>query len=166
MARKIATADIVGRDELLDFVRPRHQWIMTTLRSDGRPQVSPVTGGVTEAGRLVVATYPQRDKVHNLRRDARATVCVLSDHFGGAWVQVDGQAVVTDVPEAVEGMVEYFRAISGEHSNWDDYRAAMIRQGKCLISIDIERWGPIATGGFPARVALALDAADSEQNPS
>lgn len=166
MARKIATADIVERDELLDFVRPRHQWIMTTLRSDGRPQVSPVTGGVNAAGQLVVATYPERDKVHNLRRDPRATVCVLSDHFGGAWVQVDGQAIVTDVPEAVEGMVEYFRAVSGEHSDWDDYRAAMIRQGKCLISIDVERWGPIATGGFPANVALALDAADSEQNSS
>lgn len=152
MARKVATEDIVGLDGLLEFVRPRNQWVMTTNRRDGRPQMSPVTGGVGPDGRLLISTYPSRDKIHNLRRDPNVTICVLSDHFGGAWVQVDGQATISDVPEAVEGMVEYFRAVSGEHPDWDDYRAAMIRQGKCLISIDIERWGPIATGGFPAAV--------------
>lgn len=157
MARKVATEDIVDRQALLEFVRPRHQWVMATVRQDGRPQVSPVTGGVNPDGQLVVSTYPHRDKVHNLRRDPRVTVCVLSDHFGGAWVQVDGQATVTRVPEAVEGMVEYFRAVSGEHPDWDDYRAAMLRQGKCLITVDIERWGPIATGGFPAAVIPLLD---------
>lgn len=153
MARKLATEDIVSIDEVLDFVRPRHQWLFVTLRSDGRPQTSPVTGGVSEAGKLVVATYPSRDKVHNLRRDARATICVMSDHFGGAWVQIDGTATVADVPEAVDGMVEYFRSVSGEHPNWDEYREAMIRQGKCLITVDVERWGPIATGGFPPSLA-------------
>ncbi len=156
MARKVATEDIVGLDGLLEFVRPRNQWVMTTTRRDGRPQMSPVTGGVGPDGSLLVSTYPSRDKIHNLRRDPNVTVCVLSDHFGGAWVQVDGQATITEVPEAVEGMVEYFRAISGEHPDWDDYRAAMIRQGKCLISIDVERWGPIATGGFPAAVIPLL----------
>jgi len=153
---KIATEDIVDRDGLLEFVRPRNHWVMTSMRRDGRPQISPVTGGVGPDGRLLVATYPSRDKVHNLRRDPRATVCVLSDHFGGAWVQVDGSATVTDVPDAVDGLVEYFRSVSGEHPDWDDYRAAMLRQGKCLIAIDIERWGPIATGGFPAAVIPLL----------
>lgn len=148
MAPKLATEDIVGRDELLDFVRERHQWLLVTMRADGRPQISPVTGGVFD-GRLLVSTYPSRDKVFNLRRDPRTTICVLSDHFGGAWVQVDGTATVTDVPEAVDGMVEYYRSISGEHPDWDDYRRAMLRQGKSLVSIEPVRWGPIATGGFP-----------------
>ena len=152
----IATEDTVSLADLLDFVRPRNHWVLTTLRQDGRPQVSPVTGGVGPDGRLLIATYPMRDKVHNLRRDPRATVCVLSDHFGGAWVQVDGQATVSDVPDAVDGLVDYFRSISGEHDDWDDYRAAMVRQGKCLIAIDVERWGPIATGGFPAAVIPIL----------
>jgi PPOX class probable F420-dependent enzyme len=157
MARKLATEDKVDLEALLDFVRPRHQWIFVTLRADGRPQTSPVTGGVTDDGRLVVATYPQRDKVHNLARDPRATICVMSDHFGGAWVQVDGRATVTGVPEALDGMVEYYRAVSGEHPDWDEYREAMVRQGKCLISIEIERWGPIATGGFPPSLASLDD---------
>lgn len=153
MARKLATEDTVDRDGLLAFVRPRHQWVFTTMRADGRPQVSPVTGGVTDEGLLVVSTYPSRDKVHNLRRDPRVTACVLSDHFGGAWVQVDGVARVTDLPDAVEGLVEYYRAVSGEHPDWDEYREAMRRQGKCLISVEPQRWGPIATGGFPPSLA-------------
>lgn len=157
MARKLATEDIVDRDELLDFIRERHQWIMVTLRADGRPQISPVTGGVDPQGQLTVSTYPQRDKVHNLDRDPRASICILSDHFGGAWVQVDGVATITHVPEAIDGMIDYYRSVSGEHPDWDDYRAAMIRQGKCLITIDVERWGPIATGGFPPSLASIDD---------
>jgi PPOX class probable F420-dependent enzyme len=153
MPRKVATEELVDPEGLMAFVGSRHQWVMVTMRADGRPQTSPVTGGMTTGGRLVVSTYPFRDKVSNLRRDPRVTVCVLSDHFGGAWVQIDGLATVTDVPEAVEGMVEYYRAVSGEHPDWEEFRAAMVRQGKCLITIDIERWGPIATGGFPASVA-------------
>lgn len=156
MAKNIATTETVGLDGLLEFVRPRNHWVMTTIRRDGRPQMSPLTGGVGPDGRLLVATYPMRDKVYNLRRNPNVSICVLSDHFGGAWVQVDGRATVTDVPDAVEGLVEYFRSISGEHSDWDEYRAAMVRQGKCLISMDIERWGPIATGGFPAAVIPLL----------
>jgi hypothetical protein len=80
-------------------------------------------------------------------------VLVLSDDFGGAWVQVDGPAEVLDLPDALEPLVDYYRAISGEHPDWDEYRAAMIKQGKSLLRISPARWGPIATGGFPARLA-------------
>lgn len=150
---KLATEDNVSLLELLDFVRPRHKWIMTTVRSDGRPQISPVTGGVNAAGQLVVSTYPERDKVHNLRRNDAVTLCVMSDEFGGSWVQVDGRATIVDMPEALEALVDYYQSISGEHPNWDEYREAMHRQGKCVIAIDIERWGPVAKGGFPPRLA-------------
>ncbi|MFV0522957.1 MAG: PPOX class F420-dependent oxidoreductase [Acidimicrobiales bacterium] len=160
MSRKLATETPVGRDDLIKFVRPRHQWTLVTLRRDGRPQISPVTGGVLDDGTLAVATYPFRDKVRNLRRDPWATVCVLSDHFGGAWVQVDGRATVLDVPEALDALVAYYRAIGGEHPHWDEYREAMVRQGKCLIAIEPLRWGPVATGGFPPSVASVLDLAE------
>ena len=156
MTRKIATEDVVEVDRLLEFVRSRNDWVLSSMRSDGRPQLSPVTGGVGPAGELLVASYPSRDKVHNLRRDPRTSVCVLSKNFGDAWVQIDGRATVIDVPEAVDGLVDYFRAIAGEHPDWDEYREAMVAQGKSLITIDIERWGPIATGGFPAAVSARL----------
>ena len=149
MARKYATADVVARSEMLDFVRTRHRMVLTTYRADGSLQSSPVTGGVDGEGRIVVASYPQRAKSVNLRRDRRASITVLSHEFNGPYVQVDGDAEVIDVPEAVDGLVEYFRAVAGEHSDWDEYREAMVVQGKCLIRVTPTRWGPIATGGFP-----------------
>lgn len=153
MPRSIATNTPVDRDGLLEFVRPRHHMVLITTRSDGTPQASPVTGGVDAAGRIVVASYPERAKAHNLRRDPRCSVLVLSDDFGGAWLQLDGAGEVLDLPEALEPLVEYFRVISGEHPNWDEYRAAMVEQGKVLLRITPSRWGPVATGGFPARLA-------------
>jgi PPOX class probable F420-dependent enzyme len=149
MARKLATADQVGLAELLEFVTPRHHMVLTTFRSDGSPQSSPVTGGVDDEGRLVISSYPQRAKSANIRRTGTASVVVLSDEFNGAYVQVDGEAEVIDLPDAVEPLVDYFRAIAGEHPDWDEYRQAMTAQGKCLIRITPRRWGPVATGGFP-----------------
>lgn len=153
MPRTIATNTDVGLDELLDFVRPRHRFLLITRRADGSPQASPVTGGVDDAGRLVVATYPERAKTRNARADERVSVVVVSDEWDGPWVQVDGTCEVLDVPEALDGLVEYFRTIAGEHSDWDEYRQAMLDQGKSLLRITPTRWGPVATGGFPARLA-------------
>jgi PPOX class probable F420-dependent enzyme len=136
-----------------EFIRPRHHAILTTQRRDGTPQMSPVTMGVDPDGTVVVASYPERAKVHNLRRHPAAALCVLSDDFGGEWVQVAGPAAVVDLPEALEGLVTYFRSISGEHPDWDEYRQAMVDQGKCLIKVHPEQWGPISRGGFPPRLA-------------
>jgi PPOX class probable F420-dependent enzyme len=146
---RTATADRVERDALLDFLRSRHKALLLTHRGDGSAQLSPVSCGVDDQGRVVVSTYPQRAKAVNARRDPRVSLCVLSDDFDGAWVQVDGRAEVLDLPDALEPLVDYYRAISGEHPDWDEYRAAMQRQGKALLRVTIERWGPIATGGFP-----------------
>ena len=123
--------------------------VLTTFRADGAPQSSPVTGGVDADARLVIASYPQRAKSTNIRRTGTASVVVLSDEFNGPYVQVDGDAEVIDLPGAVEPLVEYFRAVAGEHSDWDEYRRAMVEQGKCLIRVTPRRWGPVATGGFP-----------------
>jgi PPOX class probable F420-dependent enzyme len=153
MPRTIATNTNVDREQLLEFVRPRHHAILMTTRKDGRPQSSPNTCGVDIEGRIVISTYPDRVKATNIRRNPLVSVCVLSDDFGGPWVHVDGTAEVLDLPEALEPLVEYFRCISGEHPDWDEYRQAMRDQGKSLIRITIDRWGPIATGGFPARLA-------------
>src|ERR1700727_1704495 len=149
MAPKIATAEAVGLSDLLDFVRPRHRMVLTTFRADGSLQSSPVTGGVDEQGRVVIASYPQRAKSANIRRNPKASVVVLSDEFNGAYVQLDGDAEVIDAPEAVELLVDYYRVIAGDRPDWQDYRRAMLDQGKCLIRVTPRRWGPVATGGFP-----------------
>jgi PPOX class probable F420-dependent enzyme len=153
---KTATADRVDRAALLEFLRPRHRAVLLTRRTSGGPQLSPVTCGVDDEGRIVVSTYPQRAKVANARRDPAVSMCVLSDDWDGPWVQVDGTAEVLDLPEALEPLVEYYRAISGEHPDWAEYRAAMSRQGKSLLRLSVTGWGPIATGGFPVEVVDKL----------
>ncbi|UGQ11761.1 PPOX class F420-dependent oxidoreductase [Yinghuangia sp. ASG 101] len=153
MPRSIATNTPVDLDGLLEFVRPRHRGLLITRRRDGSPQASPLTCGVDDSGRVVASTYPERAKVHNVRRDTSVSVVVLSDEWNGPWVQIDGEAEVLDVPDSVEPLVEYYRNISGEHPDWDEYRAAMLTQGKSLIRVTPRRWGPIAVGGFPARFA-------------
>jgi PPOX class probable F420-dependent enzyme len=154
---RTATADRVDRDQLLTFLRSRTHAVLMTHRSSGAPQLSPVTFGVDGEGRVVVSTYPQRAKAANARRRPAVSLCVLSADFDGPWVQVDGEAEVLDLPEALEPLVQYYRSISGEHPDWEEYRAAMTRQGKSLLRITVTGWGPVATGGFPAEVVARLE---------
>jgi PPOX class probable F420-dependent enzyme len=154
VARTIATNTAVSAVELTEFIKTRHHAIVITARKGGGPQASPVTCGVDDQGRIVIATYPERAKTRNARRDpGHVSVLFLSDDFGGPWVQVDGTAEVLDVPAAVDPLVDYYRAVSGEHPDWAEYRAAMLTQGKSLLRVTPVRWGPVATGGFPARLA-------------
>jgi len=149
---KIATNTKVSRQELIEFISPRHRMVLVTTRADGRPQLSPVSGGVDEQGRLVISTYPERAKAANIRRTPKASVLVISEDWNDPWVQVDGDAEVLDLPEALEPLVDYYRCIAGEHPDWDEYREAMVTQGKSLIRVTPTSWGPVATGGFPARL--------------
>ena len=145
----------VSRDELAQFVKGKNRangknrWVMSTTRSDGRPQMSLVTGGMTAAGQLAVSSYPERAKVRNAKANPLVSVLVMGDEFNHEWVQIDGIATVHDMPEAADGLVEYYRCISGEHPDWDEYRQAMADQGKSVIMIEPTRWGPISKGGFP-----------------
>jgi PPOX class probable F420-dependent enzyme len=152
MARPVATTTVVERSGMEAFIRPRHQAVLSTWREDGTTQMSPVTMGMDPDGVILIATYPERAKARNLRVRPDASLCVLSDTFNGEWIQVSGIATVVDLPEALDGLVTYFRSISGEHSDWDEYRQAMIDQQKVLIRVVPDRWGPISKGGFPARL--------------
>lgn len=148
-AAHMARDTTVDRVALGEFLRERHQWVLATTRRDGRPQMSLVTGGALPSGELAIATYPQRAKSKNVRRDPRVSIAVLGAAFGDEWVQVDGTARVVDMPDASDGFVEYYRSISGEHPDWDEYRRAMAAQGKCLILVEPTRWSPVSRGGFP-----------------
>jgi PPOX class probable F420-dependent enzyme len=152
MPRSIATDTKVDRAALDQFIRPRHHAILGTSRKDGSIQMSPVTIGVDLDGSVLLSSYPERAKVRNLRHRPQASLCVLSDSFGDAWVQLTGPASVIDLPDALDGLVDYYRSISGEHPDWDEYRQAMVTQGKVLVRVDVQQWGPISTGGFPTRL--------------
>jgi PPOX class probable F420-dependent enzyme len=148
-AAHMADDATLERDELATHLSGRHQWVLATTRRDGRPQMSLVTGGMLPTGELAISTYPERAKARNIRRDASVSVLVLGDRFDDAWVQIDGDGRVVDVPGSLDAFVDYYRSISGEHPDWDEYRHAMLDQGKCMILITPTRWSPMSRGGFP-----------------
>lgn len=130
-------------DDAREFVKRNHRAVLCTYRRDGTAQLSPVLVGVDADGRLEISSIEPRAKVRNLRRDPRATVCVFPDKFfGGSWIQLDGTAELLSLPGAMEPLVEYYRRLSGEHPNWDEYRAAAVEGQAVLIKIAIERVGP------------------------
>jgi PPOX class probable F420-dependent enzyme len=120
--------------------------ILATTRSDGRPQMSPITHVVDDDGRLIVSSRETAYKVRNLRRDPRASLLAISDTFFGDWVQADGTAEIVSLPEAMDLLVDYYRRAAGEHPDWDEYRAAMTTEQRCVIRITIERAGPDRSG--------------------
>jgi PPOX class probable F420-dependent enzyme len=129
-----------------DIVREQNHAILATMRRDGTPQMSPVLAAVDDDGRVVVSSRETAFKTKNARRDPRAWLCVLSDGFFGRWVQVEGDVEVVSLPEAMDGLVAYYRATAGEHKDWDDYRAAMQREQRVLIRLDLTRAGPDVSG--------------------
>ncbi len=133
-------------DDVRDFIRTHHRGVLATSRQDGSPQMSPVLVGVDDDGTLIISTREGAMKTANVRRLGRAAVCVFQDEFYGEWVQAEGAATVESVPEAMEALVRYYRLVAGEHPDWADYRAAMIRDKRVLIRIRIDRAGPLKAG--------------------
>jgi PPOX class probable F420-dependent enzyme len=129
-----------------DFLRAHHRAVLATSRSDGMPQLSPVTCTVDDEGRVLVSTRETAVKTKNLRHRPRASLCVLTDTFFGEWVQVEGDAELISLPDAMDLLVDYYRRVSGEHPDWDDYRAAMIRDRRVIVRITITRAGPDVSG--------------------
>jgi len=129
-------------DRAQDYIRDNHHAVMATTRSDGRPQLSPVACSVDADGFVVVSTRETAYKTRNLRRDPRVSLCVFPDGFFGEWVQVEGTATIVDLPDALDGLVELYRQLAGEHPDWDDYRNAMVREHRVLVRIAVDRAGP------------------------
>jgi PPOX class probable F420-dependent enzyme len=129
-----------------DFARQHHLAVMITRHADGRPQTSPVLCAVDDAGKIVVSTRETAAKTRNLLRDPRVTFCLFTEAFFGEWVQVDGEAEVLHLPEAMDPLIDYYRMISGEHPDWDDYRESMKRDRRVLVRTTITRAGPDVSG--------------------
>ena len=130
----------------LTFLRANHHAVLATTRSDGKPQLSPIVANVDADGLIAISSRETAVKVKNLRRDPYASLCVISDGFYGEWMQIEGPATILSLPDALEPLVEYYRSLSGEHPDWDEYRAAMKRDERVLIRIRPERAGPNVSG--------------------
>lgn len=132
--------------EALTFLRENHRAVLATVRGDGRPQMSPVSVTVDADGLVVISTRETAVKTKNIARDPHVTICAFTDHFYGPWLLLDGTAEIVHLPDAMDGLVEYYRSISGEHPDWDDYRAAMQRDRRVLVRVTITRAGPDVSG--------------------
>ena len=133
-------------DKAREYLRSNHHAVLATLRRDGTPQMSPVACTVDGDGRVVVSSRETAIKVRNVRREPRAWLCVFPDSFYGGFVQVEGSVDVVSLPDAMDGLVDYYRSVAGEHPDWDDYRAAMEREQRVLIRLDLTRAGPDVEG--------------------
>jgi PPOX class probable F420-dependent enzyme len=129
-----------------EFMRVNHRAVLATSRSDGHPQLSPVTVGVSADGRVLISTRETAMKTKNLERDPHASVCVMNDGFFGEWIQAEGTAEIIRLPEAMDLLVDYYRRVSGEHPDWDDYRQAMRRDRRVIVAITLTRAGPDRSG--------------------
>lgn len=129
-----------------EFMRAHHRAVLATTRSDGLPQLSPVSVGVDDVGRVVISTRETAVKTKNLARDPRASLCVMNDQFFGEWIQAEGTAEIIHLPQAMELLVDYYRKVSGEHPDWDDYRNAMTRDKRVIVAITLTRAGPDRSG--------------------
>jgi PPOX class probable F420-dependent enzyme len=136
----------VDLDEARDYLRAHDRAVMATMRRDGTPQMSPVNCAVEAAGTVVVSSRETAVKTKNVRRDPRAWLCVFPDTFFGGHVQVEGTVTVVSLPEAMDGLVDYYRTLAGEHPDWDDYRAAMVREQRVLLRLELTRAGPDISG--------------------
>ncbi len=133
-------------DDAIHFIADNHRAVMVTHRRSGGLQTSPLTVGVDDDGKVVISSRETAYKVRNVRRDPRVTLCMFTDRFFGDWLQIDGTAEIVTLPEAMDGLVEYYRRISGEHPDWDDYRRAMRDDQRVLLRVTIDRVGPAASG--------------------
>jgi PPOX class probable F420-dependent enzyme len=132
--------------EALEFVQGNHRGVLATARADGKPQLSPVSATVGAGGRVVISSRETAYKVRNLRARPFASYSGFTNGFFGPWVQVEGPVEIITLPDAMEPLVDYYRSISGEHPDWDDYRAAMVRDQRVIIAITVERAGPNVSG--------------------
>ena len=129
-------------DQAREFVANNHQAVLITRRSAGGLQTSPVIVGIDSDAKVVISSRETAYKVRNLRRHPTATLCVFTDTFFGPWIQIDGTTEIIPLPQAMDGLIDYYRRISGEHPDWDDYRAAMEREQRLLLRLVVERAGP------------------------
>jgi len=136
----------MNRDDALEFVSKNHRAVLVTRKADEGLQTSPITVGVDADHYVVISSRETAYKVRNLKRDPRATLCVFSDSFFGEWIQIDGAADLISMPDAMERLVDYYRRISGEHPDWDEYRSAMKEQKRLIIRISIDKVGPTREG--------------------
>jgi len=127
----------------LDFIREHRQGVLITLKSDGRPQSSNIAYALGDDGIIRISITDSRAKTTNMRRDPRVSLHVSRSDFY-AYAVVEAEAELTPVSASaddatVDELVEYYRSVAGEHPDWDEYRQAMVADGRLLLKLSPTR---------------------------
>jgi PPOX class probable F420-dependent enzyme len=136
----------MAHEVALDFLRSHPRSVLATYRRDGQAQLSPVIAAVDADDRVVVSTREGAIKALNAGRNPRAVVCALNEHFFGEWHTLEGNVEIVHLPDAMEPLVDYYRRVSGEHPDWQEYRDAMASERRVLLRITVDRSGPTTQG--------------------
>ena len=129
-------------DRAVAFLNEHHRAVLSTVKANGRPQLSPIVACARDDGAVLISTRARSAKVKNITRRPAVSLCVMNDQFFGRWMQIDGTATVIGLPEAMDGLVDYYRRVAGEHPDWSEYREAMVREERVLLLIDVVAVGP------------------------
>jgi PPOX class probable F420-dependent enzyme len=132
----------MAAESLRELIASRHRGVLVTMKTDGRPQLSNVSHTFNpDTGLIRISITADRAKARNLARDPRASYHVTSDDFWH-WAVADGNADLTPVAadphdDTVTELIDVYRAIVGEHPDWDDYRAAMVRDKRLVVRLAV-----------------------------
>jgi len=123
--------------DAIEYARQHQQGVIVAIKSDGRPQLSNIVYGVDDDGTIRISATADRAKTKNLQRDGRASLYVTADDFGSYCV-IEGDVEVTPVTTepgdaTSDALVAYYRSLAGEHPDWDDYRQAMVDEGRLML---------------------------------
>lgn len=136
----------MDRTEALEFLSSNHRGVLATYRRDGSAQMSPVVAGVDEQGRILISSREGAVKTRNLLRDPRAALVAFTDSFYGPWAMFWGESEVLSLPAALPLLEQYYRVVSGEHPDWEEYRRAMVAERRVLLRMTVASVGPTKMG--------------------
>ena len=125
------------------FIKDNHRACIAVRQKDGWPQMTLVTPGIDAAGRIILTSRGTTYKVKHLRRDPKVSMLIFGEQFSGSkFVQIHGSAEVVDLPHAMDGLIDWYKTVRGEHKNWEDYKQQVTDEKRVLIRINIEKVGP------------------------
>ncbi len=125
-------------NEALEYAAGRGKGVLVTIKRDGRPQLSNVMFTVID-GEIRISVTDSRAKTKNMRRDPRISLHVSAPDFW-SYLVLEGDAVLTPVAATpddatVEELVQTYRAMVGEHPDWQDYRRSMVADGRLVVRL-------------------------------
>ena len=125
------------------FIKDNHRACIAVRQKDGWPQMTLVTPGIDAAGRVILTSRGTTYKVKHLRRDPKVSMLIFGEQFSGSkFVQIHGSAEIVDLPQAMDGLIDWYKTVRGEHKNWEDYKKQVTDEKRVLIRINIEKVGP------------------------